>query len=91
MKKLILLTCAIFCFATLGLAQPRIVEKKIEKAEPAAIAPVSFKAKYDGGMFGFSTKEEGTLKFDDANFRLVFFNVIKMLIRFLDAFVIFYI
>ena len=74
MKKLVLLICAVLCFATLALAQPRMVEKKIEKAQPAAIAPTTFKAKYEGGMFGFSQKEEGTLKFDDANFRLVFFD-----------------
>ncbi len=74
MKKFILLVCAIFCGATFVLGQPRIVEKKIEKAQPAAIAPATFKAKYEGGMFGFSTREEGTLKFDDANFRLVFFD-----------------
>jgi hypothetical protein len=74
MKKVILLVSAVFCFASFAQAQPKIVEKKIEKPQPAAIAPVSFKAKYEGGMFGFSKKEEGTLKFDDANFRLVFFD-----------------
>jgi hypothetical protein len=74
MKKLVFFVV----FTLVGIAgiqaQPKIVEKKIEKPTPAAIAPVSFKAKYEGGMFGFSKKEEGTLKFDDANFRLVFFD-----------------
>jgi hypothetical protein len=74
MKKVILLFSIVFCFIAVASAQPRIVEKKIEKAAPAALAPESFKAKYEGGMFGFSKKEEGTLKFDDANFRLVFFD-----------------
>lgn len=74
MKKVVLLISAVFCFSIFVSAQPKIVEKKIEKPTPAAIAPVSFKAKYEGGMFGFSKKEEGTLKFDDANFRLVFFD-----------------
>lgn len=74
MKKVILLISAFCCFSVFASAQPKIVEKKIEKQTPAAIAPVSFKAKYEGGMFGFSKKEEGTLKFDDANFRLVFFD-----------------
>lgn len=74
MKKVVLLISAVFCFSMFVSAQPKIVEKKIEKPTPAAIAPVSFKAKYEGGMFGFSKKEEGTLKFDDANFRLVFFD-----------------
>src|SRR5215217_6810946 len=74
MKKLAVgLAFIIFCFIGIQ-AQPRIIEKKPEKKEPAVMAPVSFKAKYEGGMFGFSKKEEGTLKFDDANFRLVFFD-----------------
>lgn len=65
-----------FCFFAFNgvQAQPKIVEKKTAGAQPAAIAPESFKAKYEGGMFGFSTKEEGTLRFDDANLRLVFFD-----------------
>jgi hypothetical protein len=73
MKKIVLLILAIFCLGTFVLAQPRMVEKKEEKKTPAAIAPETFKAKYEGGMFGYSQKEEGTLKFDDANLRLVFF------------------
>ena len=73
MKKLAF--CLVFAAAclTAAYAQPRLVEKKIEKS-PASISPITFKAKYEGGMFGFSKKEEGTLRFDDANFRLVFFS-----------------
>src|SRR5690606_24219547 len=46
------------------------------KPDPAAVnpAPPSFEAKYEGGMFGFSKKQEGTLRFDDINERLVFFS-----------------
>ena len=36
-------------------------------------APPSFEAKYEGGMFGYSSKEPGTLRFDDDNLRLVFY------------------
>src|SRR5687768_14900727 len=73
MKKLAFsLVFAAFCFSA-AYAQPRLVANKIEKT-PAALADVSFKAKYEGGMFGFGKKEEGTLRFDDANFRLVFFS-----------------
>lgn len=72
MKKVILLLCAVFSLVVIASAQPKIVDKKNEK-QPAAIAPESFKANYEGGLFGFSKKEEGTLKFDDANFRMVFF------------------
>lgn len=74
MKKIVYsLAFTILCFAGAAFAQPRMVEKKYEK-NPAIIAPISFQAKYEGGMFGFSKKQEGTLKFDDANFRLVFFS-----------------
>lgn len=73
MKKVILLLSAVFCFAVFAQAQPKIVPKQPDKTQPAAMAPQSFKANYEGGMFGYSKKEEGTLKFDDANFRLVFF------------------
>lgn len=74
MKKLLFLTI-LFLFGSLSAvsAQPRIVERKTEKPEPAALADVSYKAKYEGGMFGYSEKESGTLKFDGANYRLVFF------------------
>jgi hypothetical protein len=36
-------------------------------------APASIEAKYEGGMFGYSEKESGNLRFDDANARLIFF------------------
>ena len=74
MKKIVFcLAFIIFCFVGVQ-AQPQMINKKPEKKEPTVLAPVTFKAKYEGGMFGFSKKEEGTLKFDDANFRLVFFD-----------------
>jgi len=37
-------------------------------------APQTFKAKYEGGIFGYNKKQEGTLSFDDNNQRLVFRN-----------------
>jgi hypothetical protein len=37
-------------------------------------APQTFKAKYEGGIFGYTKKQDGTLSFDDANKRLVFRN-----------------
>ncbi len=43
------------------------------KATPAA-APKSMKAKYEGGIFGYSRTMEGTLSFDDLNQRLLFLN-----------------
>lgn len=41
-------------------------------AQKPAPAPQTFDAKYEGGIFGYTKKEEGTLSFDDANKRLVF-------------------
>ena len=74
MKKIAAcLAFVILCFASTS-AQPRLVVKETEKKSPPAIAPVKFEAKYEGGMFGFSKKQEGFLKFDDANFRFVFFD-----------------
>lgn len=63
---------------TAAFAQrPRVVEAS---TQPAAAtpkpppAPQTFKAKYEGGVFGFNQKQTGTLTFDDANKRLVFRN-----------------
>ncbi|HEX8250581.1 MAG TPA: hypothetical protein VF599_20575 [Pyrinomonadaceae bacterium] len=73
MKKILtLLAIALFACAVTISAQPRPVEIKKE-TKPPAKAPASFAAKYEGGMFGFSQKEEGTLKFDDINERITFF------------------
>jgi hypothetical protein len=72
MSKLFLVFgIAILC--TLGIsAQVRPVgDDDTPKARPAA--PASIDVKYEGGMFGYSEKESGSLKFDDANARLIFF------------------
>lgn len=39
-----------------------------------APAPTTFKAKYEGGVFGNNRKINGTLTFDDVNTRIVFRN-----------------
>jgi hypothetical protein len=60
-----------------ALAQrPRSMNQ--DKPEPAANvpppppAPPTVKAKYEGGVFGYNKKIEGTLNFDETNQRLVF-------------------
>lgn len=75
MKRIYFLLIALFLCAGAAFAQPRPVEvsSKPIAALPANPAPSSFEAKYEGGMFGYSDKEVGTLKFDDYNQRLVFF------------------
>lgn len=72
-KVLFFLVLSLFACASTVSAQPRPVDKTPAPATPVQPAPASFAAKYEGGMFGFSKREEGILKFDDANERLVFF------------------
>lgn len=74
-KTIIFLCAAFFAFSANIFAQPRPVEKQTSvSVVKAAPAPVSFAAKYEGGMYGFSEKQKGSLKFDDANERLVFYS-----------------
>lgn len=73
MKRVILLLSVVLCFSAIVFAQPRPVEKPQVQNTAKKIAPASFAAKYEGGMFGFSKKEKGSLKFDDENSRLVFY------------------
>lgn len=74
MNRTYLLISVLLLSATAAFAQPRPMDSQPKPAPaPANSAPPSFEAKYEGGMFGFSEREVGTLKFDDANERLVFF------------------
>ena len=50
---------------------PQAAGISVPKPPPA---PQTFKAKYEGGIFGYNKKETGTLNFDDVNKRLVFRN-----------------
>ena len=65
--------------ASAALAQrPRTMNQ--DKAEattnvpPPPPAPQTVNAKYEGGVFGYNKKMDGSLTFDDANQRLVFKN-----------------
>ena len=61
--------------ATLAPAQrPRTVttDPSSSTAPAPSPAPTTFKAKYEGGVFGYNHKMNGTLTFDDANNRLLF-------------------
>lgn len=75
MKKL-LIVCAL-CLSAFGLsisAQPQPMERQQADEAEVKPAPDSFEARYEGGLFGFSSREKGTLKFDDANQRIVFYD-----------------
>ena len=51
--------------------QAQTASVSVSKPPPA---PQTFKAKYEGGVFAYNTKQTGTLSFDDVNKRLVFRN-----------------
>src|SRR2546425_787940 len=54
--------------------KPRSVADDSAKKDPPKPAPQTVTAKYEGGVFGYNKKQEGTLTFDDVNSRLVFRN-----------------
>lgn len=51
--------------------RPRTADAEADKTTPAP-APKTVKAKYEGGVFGYTKTLEGTLTFDDENNRLLF-------------------
>ncbi len=71
-KVLFLCALSLFAFSLHVSAQPRPVDKTETKTAPKTPAPTTVEAKYEGGLFGYSDKEQGFLKFDDVNERLVF-------------------
>ena len=73
MNRILFVFVALLLGTTTILAQPRPVETSTKTDTPGKPAPASFIVKYEGGMFGYNEKETGTLRFDDANERLVFF------------------
>ena len=65
---------ALVVFASSVYPQPRPADPTSTSAAAALEnLPPTFAAQYEGGIFGNSQKEEGSLKFDDENRRVVFF------------------
>ena len=52
--------------------RPRTMEPEQAKTPAPKPAPKTVKAKYEGGIFGYTKTMEGTLTFDDDNNRLYF-------------------
>ena len=52
--------------------RPRAVEIEPAQTSKPRPAPKTLKAKYEGGVFGYTKTMEGTLTFDDENSRLLF-------------------
>ena len=71
MKKLGFIAITVVALAIAAFAQPRPADTASAQVDVGP-APAVFGAKYEGGLFGFTKKEEGTLKFDDENQRIVF-------------------
>ncbi len=69
MKKSLLLPLFVFSLSLIAYAQPRPAEKS-NTVDPNT--PDSFDVRYEGGVFGMSGKEKGSLKFDDKNERVSF-------------------
>ena len=74
-----LFTGVVFLITMAGASQaqrPRAMNQEKTEATtnvtPPPPAPQTFKAKYEGGVFGYNKKIDGTLNFDDTNQRLVF-------------------
>jgi hypothetical protein len=63
---------------TVAAQRPRTTTQDTDSAEVATnmpappLAPATVSAKYEGGVFGYNKKLEGTLNFDDSSQRLVF-------------------
>jgi hypothetical protein len=77
-SSLIALT-GIILIATAALGQRPRTTSPDSTTDPKSMpapspAPQTVKAKYEGGVFGYRKKMDGTLNFDDMNQRLVFRN-----------------
>jgi hypothetical protein len=72
MALLSLIACAALAQRPRTIAQDTAEASTSLPAPPPA--PQTVKAKYEGGVFGYNKKMEGTLTFDDDNQRLLFRN-----------------
>ena len=69
----VLITLSAFAAAA---QRPRAMNQETDTSTKTTTppAPQTVKAKYEGGVFGYTKKMDGTLSFDDTNQRLVFRN-----------------
>jgi len=69
MKKILLLTFFVLTYSVLAMAQP----KPLPPATSDVLgAPDDYTVRYEGGVFGASGKDTGTIRIDDANSRVKF-------------------
>ena len=69
MKELLFIIAAVFGLSIMVPAQPR----QADRSAPQMAGPMSVEAKYEGGIFGSTGREKGTLKIDEAQERLFFY------------------
>jgi hypothetical protein len=67
----IMIACAALAQRPRAMTQDT-AEPSTNMPPPPPAAPQTVTAKYEGGVFGYNKKMDGTLSFDDANQRLVF-------------------
>ena len=73
MRTVLTLLLSVLMLTGAVAQRPRTMEPDQPTKAPAPpAAPKSVKAKYEGGIFGYTKAMEGTLTFDDENERLVF-------------------
>ena len=70
MKIYIAVVVALLALTALASAQPRQMDRT---SKQDANGLTSVEAKYEGGMYGSSGREKGTLKLDDTSQRLIFY------------------
>lgn len=71
MKSIVLMLLMFIAATTIFAQRPRSIEQPADTPKPPP-APSSVKAKYEGGVFGYTKTMEGMLMFDDENRRLLF-------------------
>lgn len=69
MKKTLLLSFFFLVSSIIAAAQPR---PAAPSNNDVLSAPDSYEVRYEGGVFGASAKDRGTIKIDDANTRIMF-------------------
>jgi len=69
---LVLSVAAIACAQRPRTTSSQDVTEDTTAVAGPPVAPASVKAKYEGGIFGYNKKMEGTLNFDDVSNRFIF-------------------
>jgi hypothetical protein len=74
MRRITLFAALLLGLTVAAYSQPRPIDRSAAPNEKKAAKSAVFEARYEGGLFGFSSKREGTIRFDDMNERMVFFS-----------------